>query len=368
MILIMAGILLAGVFTILINRLLWRYLNDTGYFVAMMPRVTEVYDTKDFQMIATTSAQGIRNPRVSDKKQKGSVRILALGDSQTYGWGVAEQDAWPRVLETKLLQWGVIAEIINAGAPGASLSNEWRICEAYRRRFDVDMVVLGLYVPDDLYQGAQEESTKKINFSRARMADRIIVRLWDGRDQPGSTIDIKNFWKFVVREASIQDPLLIAALDPLVRDDVVEGRLNPVFTGVISGDPQYFMKLFEDALYQRAISNTTMWLTKIRECAGGRLLVVLIPSAPLVSESFFPNLTSLGFEVDKRLVTVDWDRPLRSAIERIGTMYVSTVPVLRNGPCDDCFYPWDIHLTPMGHDRVAGVVFKAITEGFLSKE
>src|SRR5262245_47441025 len=39
-------------------------------------------------------AKGFRNPRVPAR-----VPIVALGDSNTYGWGVKPDEAWPRRLQ-----------------------------------------------------------------------------------------------------------------------------------------------------------------------------------------------------------------------------------------------------------------------------
>src|SRR2546428_2640892 len=75
------------------------------------------YRTPEFDVIVTTNSLGLRDrelrPRVA-----GVTRLLALGDSFTYGWGVAVEDAWPRVLETELTQRGVVVEVINGGAAG----------------------------------------------------------------------------------------------------------------------------------------------------------------------------------------------------------------------------------------------------------
>lgn len=47
-----------------------------------------------------------------------STTILAIGDGQTFGLGVAEHDAWPAILESHLLSKGQSVQVVNAGAPG----------------------------------------------------------------------------------------------------------------------------------------------------------------------------------------------------------------------------------------------------------
>jgi acyl-CoA thioesterase I len=50
--------------------------------------------------------------------QAGQVRVLALGDSLTAGYGLAARDALPAVLQEMLINEGLAAQIINAGISG----------------------------------------------------------------------------------------------------------------------------------------------------------------------------------------------------------------------------------------------------------
>jgi lysophospholipase L1-like esterase len=64
-----------------------------------------------------TNAFGLRDAEVLDD---GRVRILAIGDSCTFGWGVEQREAYPQVLQT-LLDGGAGPggyRVINAGVPG----------------------------------------------------------------------------------------------------------------------------------------------------------------------------------------------------------------------------------------------------------
>jgi len=50
--------------------------------------------------------------------QTARLRIVALGASNTAGWGVAPAESYPAQLEALLMAKGVAATVINAGIPG----------------------------------------------------------------------------------------------------------------------------------------------------------------------------------------------------------------------------------------------------------
>ena len=63
-------------------------------------------------------------------------RVLAVGDSVTFGWGVAVTDAWPARLAKEL---GV--EVINCGWPSADPRQLMKWVRLHARRLDADLVL-----------------------------------------------------------------------------------------------------------------------------------------------------------------------------------------------------------------------------------
>jgi lysophospholipase L1-like esterase len=92
---------------------------------------------------------GLRGAEVTPQPAPGIRRILALGDSQTFGNGLDLSDTWPRQLEQALERaradrW----EVLNAGIPG---TDTWQHEVLLRRLLTAThphAVVLGLYVND----------------------------------------------------------------------------------------------------------------------------------------------------------------------------------------------------------------------------
>lgn len=63
-----------------------------------------------------TSGDGFRDRPLADRPE-GETRVLAVGDSSTFGWGVADDEPWPAALETEL---GEGWQVLNLGVPGYS--------------------------------------------------------------------------------------------------------------------------------------------------------------------------------------------------------------------------------------------------------
>jgi lysophospholipase L1-like esterase len=64
------------------------------------------------------SSLGLRGPEWPRASAPGTIRIVALGDSCTFGWGVPESGAYPEALGRALRDRGLNVEVINAGVPG----------------------------------------------------------------------------------------------------------------------------------------------------------------------------------------------------------------------------------------------------------
>jgi hypothetical protein len=87
----------------------------------------------------------------ADPDRPASLRIIALGDSFTFGQGIRrEGDRYPDLLERKLKEQGIDVAVVNLSSPGWDSRNELAALEEYFRdgRPPPLVVVLG-YVPDD---------------------------------------------------------------------------------------------------------------------------------------------------------------------------------------------------------------------------
>lgn len=337
-----------------------------GYFKALVPNVFERFDTSEFHATSTTSSQGIRNEEVTVPKPKNVFRVLALGDSFTFGWGVNLEESWPKLLEKRLSLPGKSVEVINAGAPGANIRDLRFICRAYQDWFDVDAIVVGFYF-DNLYQSAARWSAmnmvirtiKDLWPTLTKLHEPVLgVRYW-GPIPPGSRIVSSEVWKNDSADFLKRNPQALGRLAPTVRPDIVSGKLNPGVFYLAIQDPLYFMYVVNDSERDFAMQSTAKSLARFERRCGKRdipVIMVGIPSQEIVSTYYHPFKKELGYVVDERLVSVSIDDYLVPLMHRFGYQYISAVTNFRSDGCETCYYPYDSHFTKEGNRRLVEII------------
>ena len=92
-----------------------------------------------------TNSKGTRGPEFSEQKPPNTIRVITLGDSTTFGWGLADDETWPAKLE-EYLQAGIgeskDVEVINAGVNSWSYAQMFVYFRDYAVEYDPDFVIL----------------------------------------------------------------------------------------------------------------------------------------------------------------------------------------------------------------------------------
>lgn len=121
-------------------------LNQQGKVIFYPPNVTAHSDSKDYYYTFKTNSLGIRNPEITEKKGK---RVLVLGDSFVFGWGVNEEYTFVRLAEKKLQAKDPNITLVNTGIPNTGPENYLPMYRALRDKLKPDLVVTVLY-PNDV--------------------------------------------------------------------------------------------------------------------------------------------------------------------------------------------------------------------------
>ena len=134
---------------------------DTGQEV-IAPTITKYYVNYKFNKL------GCRGPDYDIPKSKHVKRILLLGDSNTLGCGVHEEDTLSSQLQVLLnKQFDTQYEVINGGVSGYSTKDEMLFYTKYMASYEPDIVVLVMAMNDDI--SWTEEKERKFHYAPGKI-------------------------------------------------------------------------------------------------------------------------------------------------------------------------------------------------------
>ena len=115
----------------------WKYDSLLGW--AHQPGQEGIFETPQFRTVVRINENGLRDREHSYERQNPIERILVLGDSFAWGYGVEESARFSQLLEKAL-----DVEVINAGVSGYSTDQEllWYKNEGIKYEIDLVIVVL----------------------------------------------------------------------------------------------------------------------------------------------------------------------------------------------------------------------------------
>jgi lysophospholipase L1-like esterase len=129
----------------------------------------------------TTNSIGTRN---TEDPRPGSYKIVALGDSMTFGPYLPNEDAWPAWLENGLRAEGRDVQVFNAGIWGFTIADELGMLRQKVLPFRPDLVVVAAFDNDilDLHPKSRAKHDREIFLASARreISAEMKIRAWLG--------------------------------------------------------------------------------------------------------------------------------------------------------------------------------------------
>lgn len=364
-------------------------LQDVFY---LPPNTEVVYKTSEFTITVKTNALGFRGKDYSLTKPQNTVRILTVGDSFTYGWGVNNDDTWPAILE-KELNKSINAkkvEVLNFGKSGLNPIEYAEIANKYVPIFKPDYVLVGIVEGDDIDQLIPIPPRQIITNPNIEAKRQAVFH--DLSNNNGSTelsgitqmvdtalrIYYPHLYKIISKYKPINiRPTLITQMkvlinnlneeelekfqkiNPVLRKKFMSGDLNPILLGYALTLPDHYVKILDEkdpdiiTANQKLIQALTD-IKNITEKEGGRVIVLDIPNGIFVSERYMKIQSEMGF----RYILDSWksDTPVnvaRREATSAGVEFIPNLQLFRDKCLDGCFYEYDGHLTPKGTKLLA---------------
>jgi lysophospholipase L1-like esterase len=397
-------------------------LGDIGFSpMRSRPNDDAVLDRTEFRTHVVTNAQGFRERRPAGAKPPGVMRIVVVGDSFTQGYGVEEDEAYPRVLERLLDARDPQRrhEVINLGVPGACTLDYLPNLREFGLPYQPDLVVVGLMANDvhDLYSLRRYGGRilpQILRQVQERIADdrpawkRLPSRLWPTLYEyagerlrslraPAATASASasvasaparrqlvpdERWEDVLLEVAARygrraeveaalpqaPPALLAAIRPvltgeyqfdLTADETPLLRLDALLLPRSHID-MVILPADHDAAWAEAMSHLRR-IDSLARRAGATTLVAYIPASTQVNDAGWRLREELGFEMDPQTLTdtriVDRLREFGAAAD---VRVVDLLTPLRARAKEPIYFPIDGHWTPLGHRIAAEVLAAAI--------
>jgi lysophospholipase L1-like esterase len=314
-----------------------RYRLQAGFRGTVTNRVE--FDTR-----VSVNSKGLRGPEVGPKAA-GTFRVLALGDSFTFGVGAGEEETYPARLQQVLRSRGMRAEVLNAGAPGYGVPDAVAWFQRWGWPLEPDVVVLAVFVANDL-QDAAPGGPKAVAVDGELMIE---------GEKPGGLA------RWLYYHSHLYVLLKTSPLGGVARRIV--GAAEPLETRERRAELDLYAKGGLPTEIQEGAKETEKAVAGLARSAGGaRVLAVIVPSLLQVEpERWTAALRRFGR--DPR--DYDLRRPnrlFRGIFARHGIPAVDLTDAfaaaVRRG--EAIYYPIDQHLTPAGYRRMAEQVAEAL--------
>lgn len=95
----------------------------------------------------TSNSDGFRGPEFAPPKP-GVLRVVSLGDSSTFGWGVDPEYTYEELLARRLSEGGRRAEVFNLGMPGTTSRHGLGVLAHYAAPLKPDVVIVSFGAND----------------------------------------------------------------------------------------------------------------------------------------------------------------------------------------------------------------------------
>jgi len=115
-----------------------RLIQDERGFWLNLPNKRQVFSNRvgfNNAVVSTGKSDLRRVPCRTETADEDARRIYIIGDSQTFGWGLSDDESWPNQLQCLLNKSGQKFAVFNLGVPGTNLDQYY-----YRTRMIYDLV------------------------------------------------------------------------------------------------------------------------------------------------------------------------------------------------------------------------------------
>ena len=261
----------------------------------------------------TTNSVGFRGSReYAIPKPAGTRRVVVLGDSFTFGFGVEDHQTYAAILEQRLDSacGGTDVEVVNAGVSGFSTSQELALLEHDGASLASDAVVVGFFVNDP--QDNIDKAVHSVAGDSIRASPSRPATAYEGVGRAKAIANAIPGYEWLARHSMLINWLRRVYFASRSQD----ASAHPPRWGM--GGPS--MRPVDSAALNRQWRLVELLYTRIRDTTaamGSELVVVLLPD----------DSTAARY-AEGRPQAADTFRRMRDVCERIGLVCVDVAETI----------------------------------------
>ena len=385
------------------------------------PATASVLVRPEFRVPVRTNAEGFRGGPLPGSKEPGTYRIVALGDSFTFGFGVRERQAYPARLAAGLtarLGGRPRVEVVNLGVPGTGPRDYlWHLTHT-ALALDPDLVVVGLFANDvndvcqlarfgarsplfalaELEHGglaprawwkrAADAALPNLYTLAGRAATRLAAGPREARAESPTSTPARTTPPEVTLAAlgaryGRRDAVLAryrrlapadrAALDRLLAGEPLGEDMRPtlLLSALVDPDAEADGILVRSTERRQAWDETADVLARIARLArrhDADVVFAVLPASEQIDRSRWPVLQAAGFRMDPAMLSEHFLSDAVGAVAaREGAGFVDLVADFRAHPDARLYFRLDEHWNGRGHAFAASRLVDALAPGIAAR-
>lgn len=325
----------------------------------------------EFEYTFTTNQYGYRGPEFPFEKPAGTIRIMAVGDSYTFGVGAQDDETYSALLQQSLRQQGYPVEVINAGVGHASTVRHWDNLLRFHLKYNPDIVVLFFDLTD---MGDDWSWERHAVWNEDGTINRFDLDYEWGK---------RRWWPTLVHHSSLckylEDKVVrtfkklrLLGLKRYLKTKASGERAKAV---IINSDGEFSDDVMMEydglilmrgqkrkALIDKHWKRTEKYLLKIRDLLSERnikFMIVMYPHGIYVGpDQWNEGRKTWGFEQGKQYTDYYPFELMANFTKRAGIPFLNTLPGFLSAPPARYFFDWDGHMTPAGNKIVVDQILK----------
>jgi lysophospholipase L1-like esterase len=305
----------------------------------LQPGASARFTTVEFSTDLRINAQGVRDDEDIGPKAPGERRIVVLGDSLVLSVQVPLVQTFCERLEARLnaAASGVRWRVINAGVQGYGPVQEWFFFDRVAAAFEPDVVLVVVFVGNDAIEAHD-------------------TRAWLDAGRPLSSAQPAIGRLREILRSSVVLQIVRLRWD-LLRSKLATAAPERPLASYLAEPPPEVMS---------GVAVTRQAIEKIdgrARAVGARTGIVLMPARFQTDDADHRALSATVARAGGELVRDAATERLRDGLAPLELPTLDLLPVLARQPDrTGLFFQRNVHLTPRGHDVVAGALLQFLQD------